>query len=153
VPGFIADGLYLSVTCSEDVIRIELNEASRLSAGTFFKDYRVVQQRRACEHWPKAVLPEAYHEPVDSDVPTLIISGYMDPVTPPSWGEAVARHLSRSKQVVVRHMAHLPDGLTNVECLEQIMLDFYGHGSAENLSIECIGTMLPPPFLTSGQET
>jgi hypothetical protein len=72
-------------------------------------------------------------------------------VTPPAWGETVARHLSSSKQVVIQHLAHLPDGLTNVECLDQIMLDFYSRSSAENLSIECTDTMLPPPFLTSGQ--
>ena len=150
VPGFVADGLFLSITCSEDVVRIEPDEASGASAGTFLGDYRVIQQQRACEHWPKAKLPSAYHEPVVSDIPALILSGYMDPVTPPAWGDAVASHLSRSRHVVIRHHAHLPDGLTNIECFDEMMLAFYREGTAEDLDVECSATMQPPPFVTSG---
>jgi hypothetical protein len=33
---------------------------------------------------------------VDSDIPTLVMSGEFDPVTPPSFGEAVAKHLNHA---------------------------------------------------------
>jgi hypothetical protein len=52
--------------------------------------------------------------------------------------------------VVIRHHAHLPDGLTNIECFDEMMLAFYREGTAENLDVDCSDTMQPPPFVTSG---
>ena len=36
-----------------------------------------------------------------SPMPTLVMSGELDPVTPPVWGEAIAKHLSNSRHVVI----------------------------------------------------
>ena len=47
IPDFVADGMYLSVTCAEDVPFINPEEAARLTAGNPFGNYRVFQQTRA----------------------------------------------------------------------------------------------------------
>src|SRR5690606_8653081 len=60
--GFLAEGMYLSVTCTEDVPWIEAGEAERLASGTFLGDYRVLQQQRACEHWPPGRIPADFHD-------------------------------------------------------------------------------------------
>lgn len=52
-----ADGLYLSITCSEDTSRITPAEAERAASGTAFGPYRIDQQRRACSLWPTTSLP------------------------------------------------------------------------------------------------
>jgi pimeloyl-ACP methyl ester carboxylesterase len=142
----IADGMYLSVTCAEDVPLIDPKEAEQLNRDTFFGNYRVIQQRRACRHWARAALPAGYDKPVASDAPVLIFSGYMDPVTPPEWGAEVASHLPNSKHVVIRHHAHVPVGLTNIECLDKVTLEFLERGSVNNLDTSCLDQMLPPPF-------
>jgi pimeloyl-ACP methyl ester carboxylesterase len=142
----IADGMYLSVTCAEDVPLINPREAVSVNRGTFFGDYRVRQQRRACRYWRRAVMPAGYDQPVTSNAPVLIFSGYMDPVTPPAWGAEVASHFPNSKNVVIRHHAHVPVGLTNIECLDKVTLDFLQRASAANLDTSCLDGMLPPPF-------
>jgi pimeloyl-ACP methyl ester carboxylesterase len=142
----IADGMYLSVTCAEDVPFIDPREAERVNRGTFFGDYRVQQQRRACRYWRRAALPAGYAEPVTSNVPVLIFSGYMDPVTPPAWGAEVASHFPNGKNVVIRHHAHVPVALTNIECLDRVTLDFLQRASTANLDTSCLDLMLPPPF-------
>src|SRR5437660_6200124 len=53
IPDFVADGMYLSVTCAEDVPFIDPAEAANLTAGNPFGDYRVFQQTRACSMWPR----------------------------------------------------------------------------------------------------
>jgi pimeloyl-ACP methyl ester carboxylesterase len=142
----IADGMYLSVTCAEDVPFIDLAEAERISRPTFFGGYRVQQQRRACRYWRRAALPVGYAEPVTSDVPVLIFSGKNDPVTPPEWGAEVASHFPHGRNVVIRHHAHVPVGLTNIECLDEVTLDFLQRASVADLDISCLDAMLPPPF-------
>jgi len=47
-------------------------------------------------------------DPVISDVPTLIVAGEFDPLTPPAWGERAAETLARSRVVSVRGEAHGP---------------------------------------------
>jgi hypothetical protein len=90
IPDFVADGMYLSVTCAEDVPFINQDEAATLNANNPFGNYRVFQQTRACGMWPRGDIPADYLEPVRSNAPVLIFSGNMDPVTPPAYGEEVA---------------------------------------------------------------
>jgi pimeloyl-ACP methyl ester carboxylesterase len=144
---FIADGMYLSVTCAEDTALVDPTEAAGLTTSTLFGDYRVVQQRRACGLWPRAALPDDYHQPVESSVPVLVISGLMDPVTPPEWGEHVVRHLPNSLHLVIPHHAHIPVGLTRMDCLDGLTLDFLQRGRVEGLDASCVKEMLPPPFV------
>ena len=145
-PDFIADGMYLSVTCAEDVPFIDRNEAATANAGNPFGNYRVEQQTRACSLWPQGKIPADYAEPVASDIPVLIFSGEVDPVTPPELGEEVASHLTNSKHVIIPHGAHGPDGLTNVDCLDKVMLQFLAKGNARDLDTTCVERVRPPPF-------
>ena len=113
-----------------------------------FGNYRVDQQLRACSLWPKAQIPLGYWQPVVSKIPVLILSGYMDPVTPPDWIEDVARHLPNSKHIIIRHHAHVPEGLSHMECLDKMIMDFLDRGATESIDTACVGQMLPPPFFT-----
>src|SRR5213075_1162092 len=57
IPDFVADGMYLSVTCAEDVPFINQQEAAKLNADNPFENYRVFQQTRACGLWPRGKIP------------------------------------------------------------------------------------------------
>jgi pimeloyl-ACP methyl ester carboxylesterase len=145
-PDFIADGMYLSVTCSEDLPFIDSAAAARLNKGNIFGNYRVEQQHRACEMWARGRIPSGYHQPVRTDIPVLIFSGYMDPVSPSEWGEGVARLLPNSRLISIRHLAHLPDGLAHMECLDDLILDFLSRGDTRGLDTSCVQQMSAPEF-------
>jgi len=148
IPDFVADGMYLSVTCAEDVPFINQEEAARLNAGNPFGNYRVFQQTRACGMWPRGEIPAGFLDPVSSDAPVLIFSGNMDPVTPPKYGEEVARHLPKSRHVIVPEGSHDVDGLTDLGCIDRIALEFLEKGDAKDLDVSCVERMKPPPFAT-----
>jgi pimeloyl-ACP methyl ester carboxylesterase len=148
IPDFIADGMYLSVTCAEDVPFIDQVEAERLNAGNPFGNYRVFQQTRACSMWPQGKIPADFREPVLSNVPVLIFSGNMDPVTPPQRGEEVARYLSNSRHVIIPQAGHGMDGLAEPECVDRIVMEFMEKGEAKDLDLGCVERMVPPPFAT-----
>ena len=148
IPDFVADGMYLSVTCAEDVPFIDPAEAANLTAGNPFGDYRVFQQTRACSMWPRGEIPTDFLEPVRSNAPVLIFSGNMDPVTSPEYGEEVAKYLPNSRHVIIPEAGHGVDGMTDPGCIDRIAIEFLDRGDAKNLDVSCIRGMKPPPFAT-----
>jgi pimeloyl-ACP methyl ester carboxylesterase len=148
VPDFLADGMYLSVTCAEDVPFINPDEAAKLTADNPFGNYRVFQQTRACRMWPRGEIPTHFCEPVRSNAAVLIFSGNMDPVTPPKYGEEAAGYLPNSTHVVIPEAAHGVDGLTDPGCVDRIAIEFLDKGDARDLDVSCVDRMAAPPFVT-----
>jgi pimeloyl-ACP methyl ester carboxylesterase len=140
-------GLLLCVTCSEDVARIKPEDVERETKGTYRGDVRVRSQMAVCDIWPKSELPANYADPVKVDIPVLLFSGNLDPVTPPRWGEEAARHLPNSLHVVVPGAHGVYGG-----CTDSIMQQFLTKGSAEGIDITCVQTMTLPPFMLPEKE-
>ena len=148
IPDFVADGLYLSVTCAEDVPFINQDEAATLNANNPFGNYRVFQQTRACGMWPRGDIPADYLEPVRANAPVLIFSGNLDPVTPPAYGEKVAGYLPNSRHVIIGEAGHGPFGLSNPGCIDRIAIEFLDKADAKNIDVSCVDKMARPPFAT-----
>jgi len=142
----ISPGLMLSVLCTEDVARIDPARAQEAAKGSFLGVLPVERLRDACAAWPKGTLPEGYSEPVTSDRPVLVLSGELDPVTPPTWGEHAASHLSHSRLVVVPGAAH---GTSTLGCVPERIAEFLEKGSAEGLDFSCVDELHRPPFFLS----
>lgn len=142
----IAEGLFLSVTCAEDVGLIDEAEIASATADTFLGDYRVRELMGACKDWKVSAPPAGFTAPVTSDVPVLLISGARDHDTPAAWGAEVAEHLSNGRHVVIEQMPQVPFGLSNFDCFAKLMLDFFDRASATALDTTCTSQMQPPPF-------
>lgn len=140
-------GMFLSVVCAEDVPFFTLEEAERLARGTFLGAGTAKRVIEGCRGWPRGALPPRYHDPVRSDAPVLIISGKDDPVTPPSWGEAVARHLPNARHVVLPNVGHIP---TTPGCVGDLVAAFVDAGSAAGLDVSCVATLDRPAFAVPG---
>lgn len=132
-----SNGMYLSVTCAEDLPWVKAEEAKQIGANTFLGSYRYDQQNAACELWPRAMIDSKYAEPVRSDKPVLIMTGEWDPVTPPSQGDAVAKTLPNSLHIIVNDGAHGLSGLQGIECLERLMTQFVERGAVKDLDTSC----------------
>lgn len=102
---------HLSIVCPEEVQHIRREEVEEVHRGTFMPRERTDEYLRACEAWQVPTLPASTLAPVRSDAPTLLLSGWLDPITPPELGDRVARSLANVRHVVVRHLSHESDGL------------------------------------------
>jgi pimeloyl-ACP methyl ester carboxylesterase len=136
-----SNGMYLSVTCAEDLPWIKPGEGERMAANTFLGDYQLRQQREACALWPRANIKPDFAEPVRADVPVLILTGEWDPVTPPSNGDSVAKTLTNSLHIVVPHGAHGLGGLENIDCIFRIMTEFVERGTSKGIDTSCVKTI------------
>lgn len=133
-----SNGMYLSVTCAEDLPLIKPGEGERNGVNTFLGDYRLRQQRAACALWQRGKIPKDYAEPTRADVPALILTGEWDPVTPPVYGDAAAKYLSRSIHVVVPHGGHGFGGLNGIDCINKLMVEFIERGTTAGLDTSCV---------------
>jgi pimeloyl-ACP methyl ester carboxylesterase len=136
-------GMQLSVLCSEDAPQIAPDDVARETTGRLLGSHLVASQLKACEIWPRGTIEPSYHQPVESSVPALVLSGDVDPVTPPLWGEAVARHLSRGRHLVAAATGH---GVAGTPCGARLIADFVNRGSAEGLDAACLNAAKRPPF-------
>jgi pimeloyl-ACP methyl ester carboxylesterase len=143
----ISVGMFLAVVCSEDIPQISNEEAALEAKGTFFGATFYEDVNKACGLWPRSEsLPEGYIEPVSSDLPVLVLSGELDPVTPPRWGERVAETLSSSLHVSVPGVGH---GTWNRGCVPRMMADFIDAASVDGLDSSCVEDLHRPPFFVS----
>ena len=142
--GILANGMYLTVTCSESVSRIAASDISRAIEGSFLGDYRIVTHRRACEEWPKGDIPSAYFDPVTADVPVLMFSGMLDAATQPQPGTDAVKHLANGRQIIVRNASHNYSS----ECFQALTTEFFAKASAKHLDTSCTGKLKRPPFVT-----
>ncbi|WP_420129518.1 alpha/beta hydrolase [Longimicrobium sp.] len=145
-------GLYLAITCSEDVPFVNAAAAARDDAHTLLADWRVQQQKTACRGWPTYAVPGHYHQRLPSDIPTVLVSGELDPVTPPASGEAAAAAMRNSLHVVVPSAAHSYFGLVGGECVDALLVRFIRQGSVAGLDTSCVGQMRRRPFVTEERE-
>jgi pimeloyl-ACP methyl ester carboxylesterase len=146
-PSLFHEGMYLSVTCTETIGRFAYAPAAAAARRTRFGDYRLRQQRAACAEWPKGTLPAHFLDLPKTNAAVLIVSGILDPVTPPEWGARVARALPNARQVIIPESAHLFIGLSGIDtCFDPMVLRFFATGDAKKLDTRCVKKMAPPPF-------
>jgi len=136
-------GMHFSVICAEDVPRITEAEFADVTAHTIFGRHLMRQTVDTCRFWPAGTVPPEYFTPVISDVPTLVLSGDLDPVTPPSWGTAVASTLSHSLHVIAPQTGH---GVVATGCGIRMMADFLAAGTTDGLDTSCVEAITRPPF-------
>ena len=136
-------GMQLSVLCSEDAPRVTSDDVETESAGTVFGVHLMRGQLKACEMWPRGEVDDSYFEPVTSAVPALVLSGDLDPVTPPGWGDSVAKHLKNARHVTVPATGH---GVIGTPCGQELIRRFIERGGAEGLDVSCASRVRRPPF-------
>ena len=139
-------GMQLSVLCSEDAPRVSPGDLTKELSGSVFGSHLVRSQLDACAMWPKAAVDASYYRPIDSNVPALVLSGDIDPVTPPSWGASVVEHLSRGIHIVLPSTGH---GVVTTPCGNRLVTDFIERGSREGLDTACVSTVRRPPYFVT----
>jgi len=136
----IAQGMELSVMCAEDFPWYPENTRSD---DTLMGDMMIRAAAVQCGIWPRGPVPDGFHEPVAVDVPVLLLSGALDPVTPPEYGEQVAAHLPRAMHLIAPGQGHI---VTTRGCMGDIVSDFIVAGEFTALETSCMAQMSHTPY-------
>ena len=128
--------------CAEDIPRITREDMDQLGR-SFFGRALVDDFVRACRIWPRGKLPADYYAPVRSDVPVLILSGGLDPATPPRHGELVAASLRNSRHVVAPQLGH---GVSLHGCAPRLIEAFIRKPDVAAIDGKCLERIPRPLF-------
>lgn len=136
-------GLMLSMLCAEDLPRIDPEAQRARDRATFLGSTNYDLLAQACARWPHAPLPDTAGEPVRSDAPTLLLSGALDPVTPPRWAELAAETLPNSVHVIVPNTGH---GTLTIDCIVDQITAFIDSGDPSTVDSSCVADIRRPFF-------
>jgi pimeloyl-ACP methyl ester carboxylesterase len=121
-------GMMYSVQCHEELAFSHVEDLRSLKA-----DFPELAQMynnavlgelayRVCQEWGAGEAEASANQPVTSSLPTLLMSGEFDPITPPEWGRHAAETLENGyfyEYPGIGHGASVVD-----DCPMQMMIDF-----------------------------
>jgi hypothetical protein len=85
-----------------------------------------------------------HRKPTKSPIPTLLLSGEFDPVTPPAGGDEVLRGLTQGLHIVIRNNGH-PMGSAQ-DCIGAMIGSFIDKGSVKGVDTVCASAVASVPF-------
>jgi pimeloyl-ACP methyl ester carboxylesterase len=117
-------GLFFAINCQDDSASVTPEDQQRqIDSYPELEGYaRQTRELEICEAWGLPAAPGLADEPITSDIPTLVLSGAYDPITPPEWSKAVADQLSNSYYYEFPASGHSVDSYN--PCAESIKAAF-----------------------------
>lgn len=141
-------GLYNAVECRENSLLID-PEARRRNietSGVYGLVPKLNTAPDTCPVWRVPPAPTAQRQPVRSAIPTLMLSGSYDWLTPPSWATDQMRYLDNARHVEFRALGHA--AAVHGNCAARLVDFFTLHADPKRLP-SCIERNGPPAFIDS----
>ena len=137
-------GMHNAVVCTEDAPFYDRHDVDlQALEATYLGREMYDTLKTMCSVWPRGVLDPGFKQSVSSDVPTLILSGELDPITPPRYGDQVLAELSNATHIVGKAQGH---GVITRGCIPKIILDFVEAATIEDLDTSCVEHLDSRPF-------
>lgn len=142
-PNRLAEGLHFSVICAEDAPRLVADRA--VPARDFGPEF-AQQYATSCGFWPRGEVPQAFYSVPATRAPVLVLSGALDPATPPRHGARVALALGpQARHVTVPNAGH---GVLALGCMADVLyrfVDALQDSQALAIDADCAQAMPRPP--------
>jgi pimeloyl-ACP methyl ester carboxylesterase len=149
----ISQGVYYSVECSEDAPSTTARQvtAAVQQLPAVLRSYALsstLPDLQVCGLWHVKQAPASARAPVMSHIPTLVLSGEYDPITPPSLGALAARGLRNSFTFRIPGTGH--GVFLSDRCPYRITQDFLDDPTTRPVEAGCIAGMSEPSFTVPG---
>jgi pimeloyl-ACP methyl ester carboxylesterase len=135
----ITGAVELSVLCAEDA---DLLRSRPEDEDTLLGNSAIVRARAACEQWPAGARPAYFHRRWHSALPTLLLSGELDPVTPPEYAHDIMRGLSSARLLLAPGQGH---AVLAVGCMPRLVERFITTLQPLALDADCLQHLAAPP--------
>ncbi len=144
VTDMLALGMHNSVVCTEDApfYKLDPTESAAL-ARSYLGGIADAAIADMCKHWPRGPIKDGFKEPVVSAKPVLLLSGELDPITPPAYAARAAATLSNSRHIVAPGQGHT---VLMRGCIPRLAAEFLDRADPKALDPACVKTLKPAPF-------
>ncbi|GGA26400.1 alpha/beta fold hydrolase [Dyella nitratireducens] len=137
--GDMNNGMSMSVICSEDA---DLLQPRPQDQNAILGNHLVDALKAQCDVWPHGARPDDFHAPLKSDKPILMLSGELDPVTPPRYGEQILPGLTNGRQLIFKGQGH---SLLGRGCMPQLLGKFIDKPDPKQLDANCLDKLDETP--------
>jgi pimeloyl-ACP methyl ester carboxylesterase len=151
-PGLTGYGLTFGVICSEwvpfdserEVLAQGRDVLPQYPRSVLAQPPQFTYMFDDCRVWDVPAAPASMRDPAVSDIPTLILSGSFDAVTPLAWAYAAAETLPNSRIASIPGLGHFvaPES----PCAQSVIASFLLRPDAPDTN--CVATLRPPTFVT-----
>jgi len=137
-------GMHNAVVCTEDAPYFD-NETvtSEALADTYLGPDILDALQTVCSIWPAGILDEDFKIPLATDIPVLLLSGEVDPITPPAYASLAAVDLDNALLLTGRLQGH---GMAPRGCTNEVMAEFVAEADPQSLDTECFERQFAMPF-------
>ena len=138
----LAMGMHFSVVCAEDA---PLMPKATDKPGADFGDTQATIYRRVCAEWPRGAVPEAFYAIAPTRTPALLLTGGLDPATPPRHAERVAKALGPAAQLVV--VPNAGHSVLGIGCARDVLyrfIDAADNAAATAVDASCLKSIPRP---------
>lgn len=138
----IATGMHNAVMCTEDVPFYSAIDRDSLRE-TYMSDLQVSALQAICSVWPAGFIDDDIRELLSVPAPVLLLSGSIDPITPPEYAERAMLELRNARHLVLENQGH---GQLPVGCVPEVVGRFVATASIDDLGEECAKEAFVMPF-------
>ena len=139
----MAMGMQMSVICSEDAASMVARDED---ADTVLGNRMTEAMARMCALWPKGAKPADFNTALAGDWPVLVLTGEFDPVTPPEYGEEIAKALPNARWLDLKGQGH---NVIGAGCMPKLFAQFIEKADAAALDAKCLDQLAYVPPFTS----
>ena len=132
--------LHLAVVCAEDFPRLTPQLLEEDTKGSFLGAPQIMRIGKMCETMSVPAVP--YKEPTVIEAPVLLMSGALDPVTPPRRAEAARKYMKNARHLVVKNGGHI---VSPLGCMPRLLRGFLDQPDVA-LKAECLNEIPAPTF-------
>jgi len=141
-PGAISFGMHFSVVCSEEYDGMLKDTTPPLASNDFGALHKQMYLK-VCKNWPRSTVPPEFYTTPTTATPVLLLSGGIDPVTPPGHAAQVAKALgAKTRHIVLDKSGH---GMLTQTCLSEVAANFINAKTEqESLNVDATCVMQIP---------
>jgi len=143
-------GLYFTINCQDDASSFDPGRIdAQIAAYPALDGYlRHREELAVCATWGLDPAPPLATEPVTSDIPTLVLGGTYDPITPPEWSRTAIVNMSNSAFVEFPSSGH--SVLTNNPCAMNLLNSFLNNPEVKP-NTDCLADTPKTQFILPGE--
>ncbi len=140
----LALGMHNTVMCTEDVpfYTAALIDKAALNA-SYIGPLQLEALEAICSVWPAGPIDDDFKQALSTEIPTLLLSGSADPITPPHFADMAARNLRKAWLLTGMHQGH---GQVAVGCMPRIIERFISNEQLAEGDADCYQSSFVMPF-------
>src|SRR5580658_785156 len=141
----VSHGLFLSVECHDE---FPFNPPAAVERATaelpLYRNFALsTLPLAACPSWPVGQAVGEDRRAATSEVPVLLLSGELDPVTPPRWAKVASEHLTHAVRLDFRGIGH---GVLAAHACAGLIVGRFLTDPARSPVDDCLLAVAPPNF-------